>query len=90
MLSAIFKTFFLSLCIIANTHLAMAQTASILPPAKTQYLDNSGKPLTSGKVFNYIPSTTTLKTTWQDAAETIPNTNPVILDAGGRANIRRW
>ena len=87
MLSAIFKTFFLSLCIIANTHLAMAQTASILPPAKTQYLDNSGKPLTSGKVFNYIPSTTTLKTTWQDAAETIPNTNPVILDAGGRAKI---
>ncbi len=87
MYSAIFKTFFLSLCIIANTHLAMAQTASILPPAKTQYLDNSGKPLTSGKVFNYIPSTTTFKTTWQDAAETIPNTNPVILDAGGRAKI---
>lgn len=85
--SAIFKTFLLSLCIVANTHLVYAQTASILPPAKTQYLDNNGKPLTSGKVFNYIPSTTTLKTTWQDAAETIPNTNPVILDAGGRAKI---
>ena len=87
MVSAIFKTFLLSLCIVANTHLAYAQTASILPPAKTQFLDNSGKPLTSGKVFNYIPSTTTFKTTWQDAAETVANTNPVILDAGGRAKI---
>ena len=60
--NSIFKTFFLSLCIIANTSFAQAQTASILPPAKTQYLDNNGKPLTSGKVYNYIPSTTTPKT----------------------------
>jgi len=85
--SAIFKTFFLSLCIVANTHFAFAQTASILPPGYTQYLDSNGKPLSAGKVYNYIPSTTTLKTTWQDAAETIPNTNPVVLDAGGRAKI---
>lgn len=85
--SAIFKTFFLSLCIVANTHFAFAQTASILPPGYTQYLDSNGKPLSAGKVYNYIPSTTTPKTTWQDAAETIPNANPVILDAGGRAKI---
>lgn len=85
--SAIFKTFFLSLCIVANTHFAYGQTASILPQGYTQYLDNNGKPLSAGKVYNYIPSTTTPKTTWQDAAETIPNTNPVILDAGGRAKI---
>ncbi len=87
MINSIFKTFLLSLCIVANTHLAYAQTASILPPAKTQFLDNSGKPLTSGTVDFYIPSTTTRKTTWQNAAETIPNTNPVVLDAGGRALI---
>lgn len=85
--SAIFKTFFLSLCIVANTHFAFAQTASILPPGYTQYLDSNGKPLSAGKVYNYIPNTTTPKTTWQDAAETTPNTNPVILDAGGRAKI---
>lgn len=85
--SAIFKTFFLSLCIVANTHFAFGQTASILPPGYTQYLDSNGKPLSSGKVYNYVPNTTTLKTTWQDAAETIPNANPVILDAGGRAKI---
>lgn len=87
MKSDIFKTFFLSLCVIANTHFAYGQTASILPQGYTQYLDNNGKPLSAGKVYNYIPNTTTPKTTWQDAAETTPNANPVILDAGGRARI---
>jgi len=84
---SIFKTFFLSLCIIANTHFAFAQTAAILPPAKTTFFDSNGKPLTSGTVDFYIPGTTTRKTTWQDAAKTIPNTNPVVLDAAGRAII---
>jgi len=85
--NSIFKTFFLSLCIIANTSFAQAQTASILPPAKTTFLDNNGKPLTSGKVYFYVPSTTTPKTTWQNSNETTANTNPVILDAAGRAII---
>lgn len=85
--ASIFKTLFLCLCIIANTHLAYAQTASILPQGKTQFLDNNGKPLTSGTVDFYIPSTTTRKTTWQNSAETIANANPVVLDAGGRAII---
>lgn len=84
---SIFKTFFLSLCIIANVHLAYAETASILPPAKTTFLDSNGKPLTSGTIDFYIPSTTTRKATWQDAGETILNTNPVVLDAAGRGLI---
>ena len=75
------------MCIIANTTFAYAQTAAILPPAYTTFLDANGHPLTAGQVFFYIPSTTTPKTTWQDAAETIPNTNPVILDAAGKALI---
>lgn len=87
MKTSIFKTFFLSLCIIANTSMLHAQTASILPQGKTQFLDNSGKPLTSGTVDFYIPSTTTRKTTWQNSGETVANTNPVVLDAGGRAII---
>lgn len=69
------------------SNLAYAQIASILPPAKTTFVDQNGKPLTSGTVDFYIPSTTTRKTTWQDAAEAIPNTNPVVLDAAGRALI---
>jgi microcystin-dependent protein len=31
--------------------------------------------------------TTTLKTTWRDAAETVANTNPIVLDSAGRAII---
>jgi hypothetical protein len=85
--ASIFKTFFLSLCIIANTHFAFAQTASLLPNGKQQFLDANGKPLTSGTVDFYVPSTTTRKTTWQNSGETISNTNPVVLDAGGRAII---
>lgn len=78
---------FCYLFIVGNTAALAQSTAAILPQGKTQFLDNNGNPLSSGKVFSYIPSTTTFKTTWQDAAETIPNVNPVILDAGGRAII---
>jgi microcystin-dependent protein len=64
-----------------------AQDAAILPPAKTTFFGNDGKPLTSGKVYFYVPNTTTLKTTWQDANENVANSNPVVLDASGRAII---
>jgi microcystin-dependent protein len=83
--NSIFKTFFLSLCIVANTSFAYAQTASILPNAKTTFIDQNGKPLTSGTVEFYEPGNTTRKTTWQDSAKSVPNANPVVLDAAGRA-----
>lgn len=86
--SSIFKTLILSLLIVGQVNLATAQTtASILPPAKTTFNDQNGKPLTGGSVAFSIPGTTTAKTTWQDAAETIPNANPVVLDSAGRAII---
>lgn len=66
---------------------AFAQTASILPQPKTQYLDDNGNPLSSGKVYNYIVNTFTFKNTWQDSTESTLNTNPVTLDAGGRGLI---
>ncbi len=78
------KVLFLTLL---TSNLAFAQTASILPPAKTTFFDSNGNPLVSGTVDFYIPSTTTRKTTWQDAAETVPNTNPVVLDSAGRGLI---
>lgn len=86
-INSIFKTFVLSALMIAQVHFCYAQNAAILPPAKTTFVDQNGKPLTSGKVDFYIPGTTTRKTTWQDANATIANTNPVILDAAGRALI---
>src|ERR1700761_4817646 len=87
MIKAIFKTFILSLTIIAQVHFAYAQTTQggIIPNGEATFLDKNGKPLTSGKVYFYTPSTTSPKTTYQDINQTIPNTNPVTLDAAGRA-----
>lgn len=48
------------------------------------YLDNNGRPLAGGKLYFYETGTSTAKATYSDAAETIPNTNPVELDAAGR------
>lgn len=61
--------------------------ASLLPNGKQYFVDPNGRPLAAGKVFFYIPNTTTPKDTWQDSGETILNTNPVALDGNGLALI---
>ena len=50
----------------------------------TQYFDNAGEPLVNGKIYFYESGTTTLKNTFADINQSIPNTNPVILTAAGR------
>lgn len=59
----------------------------ILPEGLTQFTDGNGAPLAAGNVYFYIPNTTTGKTTWSDSALSVPNANPVPLDAAGRAPI---
>jgi hypothetical protein len=83
--SAIFKTFLLSLLIAAQVNLVRAQDARIIPPAETTFFDQNGKPLTSGTVDYFVPSSTTRKNTWKDFAKTVLNTNPVVLDGAGRS-----
>lgn len=61
--------------------------ARLLPNGEQTFLDNNGVPLASGTVAFYIPVTLTFKDTWQDAAKVTLNTNPVNLDAAGRAII---
>jgi hypothetical protein len=61
--------------------------AAPLPKGKTQFTNLLGRPLVGGKVYFYAPGTDTKKDTWQDEAATIPNTNPVVLDARGEAVI---
>lgn len=61
--------------------------ASLLPNAKTQFIDANGRPLVGGKVYSYFVSTETEKDTFQDPALSIPNTNPIILDSYGEASI---
>lgn len=57
-----------------------------LSPAQ-QWFDNNGKPLASGKIYTYAPGTTTPKATYSDAGLTTPNTNPIVLDSSGRAQV---
>jgi len=62
--------------------------ASLMPVAKQQYfIPGTTIPLIGGKLYTYIAGTSTPKTTWQDAAGTIPNTNPITLDSTGSALI---
>jgi len=52
-----------------------------------QFVDDYGKPVAGGKVWTYESGTTTPKATYADPDGTSVNTNPVILDEAGRANI---
>jgi tail collar domain len=61
---------------------AMSQ-ATLLPNASQQYFDDQGVPVAGGTIDYYIPGTTTRKNTWQDAAQTQLNTNPIVLNSGG-------
>jgi hypothetical protein len=61
--------------------------ATLLPNGKQQFVDDNGDPLAGGFVYFYIPGTTTPKNTYQNSAQSILNTNPVVLDAAGQAVI---
>jgi hypothetical protein len=61
--------------------------ATLLPPAESTFVDQNGVPYAGGFVSFYVPSTSTPKDTWKDAAQTQLNTNPIVLDSAGRAII---
>jgi hypothetical protein len=53
----------------------------------TQFFDNAGAPLVAGTLkFTESGSNATLKDTYSDFAESVANTNPVVLDASGRCS----
>lgn len=59
----------------------------LLPSGKQQYFDDNGIPLVGGQLFTYALSTTTPLATTSDAAGLVPNTNPIILNARGEAEV---
>lgn len=61
--------------------------ATLLPEGKQAYTDSAGAPLVGGKLYTYDAGTNTPRATYQDAAATTPNTNPVVLDARGEATV---
>lgn len=63
----------------------MASQLSPMPVFKAW--DNNGLPLFLGQLFTYAAGTTTPQATYVDSTQTTQNTNPVILNARGEANV---
>ena len=61
--------------------------ALLSPNPKQQFFDANGQPLVGGKVYTYAAGTTTPIVTYVDSAGITTNTNPIILDSRGMANI---
>jgi hypothetical protein len=61
--------------------------ALLSPNPKQQFFDANGQPLVGGKVYTYLAGTTTPVASYVDAAGVTTNTNPIILDSRGMANI---
>lgn len=60
---------------------------ALMPEGKQSFTTSAGVPLVGGKLYTYDAGTNTPRATYQDAAGTTPNTNPVILDARGEATV---
>ena len=61
--------------------------ANLLPEGKQSFTSSDGTPLAGGRLYTYDAGTSTPRATYADAAQTTPNTNPVLLDARGEATI---
>lgn len=60
---------------------------SLLPTLKQRFFDSNGTVLAGGLLYSYLAGTNTPSGTFSDAAGTTPNTNPIVLDANGYANV---
>ena len=67
---------------------ADAATQSILPyPRFKAFVTGTSDPLAGGKLYTYLPGTTTPTNTYTTSAGTVANANPVVLDANGEADV---
>jgi hypothetical protein len=62
-------------------------TAALTPVPKIQFFADDGTPLVGGKLYTYAAGTTTPLATYTTYAGNVANTNPVILDSRGEANV---
>lgn len=60
---------------------------SVGPEPQTQFLDMTGAPLAGGIVCTYQAGSSTPLATYIDFSGSVQNSNPIVLDAAGRANI---
>ncbi|MDE2098328.1 MAG: right-handed parallel beta-helix repeat-containing protein [Patescibacteria group bacterium] len=62
-------------------------TALLSPTPVQKFFDNNGNPLFNGQLFTYAAGTTTPQATYTDYTMGTQNTNPVILNSRGEANV---
>lgn len=62
-------------------------SATLLPVLKQRFFDLNGIPLAGGLLFSYIAGTTTPAATYTDETAISSNSNPVVLDADGYAEV---
>jgi len=62
-------------------------TTSLSPTPKLQFFDLNGAPLSGGLLYTYAAGTTTPLASYTDSTGLIANTNPIVLDSRGEANV---
>jgi hypothetical protein len=62
-------------------------TATLAPQPVFQGFTTQGTPLVGGLLYTYTAGTTTPQATYTDSTQTTPNTNPVVLNYLGQANV---
>ena len=62
-------------------------TTTLAPTPKLQFFDLNGAPLSGGLLYTYEAGSTTPLTTYTDSTGVSANTNPIILDSRGEANV---
>ena len=62
-------------------------TTSLSPTPKLQFFDANGDPLAGGLLYTYAAGSTTPLTTYTDSTGVSANTNPIVLDSRGEANV---
>jgi hypothetical protein len=68
----------------------MAVNLSPVGGVAGQFFDNNGNPLAGGKLYTYAAGTTTPQTTFTNSLGTVLNSNPIILNSGGRVPSEIW
>lgn len=57
--------------------------ATAIPFGDVPQVYNNGSALSGGKIYFYVPGTSTLRTPYSDTALSVPTTNPVLLNSAG-------
>ncbi len=60
---------------------------ALFAPVPQQFFNDDGTPIAGGLISTVIAGLSTPKATYTTAALVTPNTNPIVLDSAGRANI---